>query len=215
MRKSKKFTSSPSMPKIGSRTSSTAFLGAIASIAVSMPVCAHPGHAAYGGLVAGFVHPLSGIDHLLAMFIVGVWAAQLGGRAVWAIPLAFVSTMALGAAGAMTGSLGIAPSAIESGIAASLLVLGLLAFRAQRLPVPAALALVSAFAAFHGAAHGNELPASADPLRYAFGFLASTLALQGLGLAFGAAMRHRAPLLGRIGGAATVFAGALALIGSV
>lgn len=177
---------------------------------------AHPGHAmAYSGLLAGFMHPFSGVDHLLAMFAVGVWAAQLGGRARWAVPLAFVAAMALGAALAMTDAIHVNANAIESGIAASLLVLGLLVFRAQRLPISAALGLVGTFALFHGAAHGSELPAFADPTRYAFGFLAATALLHGLGLGFGAIALHRAPLLGRLGGAAAAMAGAALLAGTV
>jgi len=177
---------------------------------------AHPGHAmAYSGLFAGFMHPFSGVDHLLAMFAVGVWAAQLGGRARWAVPLAFVAAMALGAVLAMTDAIHVDANAIESGIAASLLVLGLLVFRAQRLPISAALALVGTFALFHGAAHGSELPAFADPTRYAFGFLAATALLHALGLGFGAIALHRAPLLGRLGGAVAAVAGAVLLAGAV
>ena len=172
---------------------------------------AHPGHSAYGGLLAGFLHPLSGTDHLLAMIAVGIWAAQLGGRAIWAAPLAFVSVMALAAALAMTGVVGIGANATQSGIAASLLVLGLLMFRMQRLSIYAALALVSVFAWFHGAAHGSELPAFADPASYAFGFLAATALLHGIGLGFGTVALRRAPMLGRIGGAVTAVAGAILL----
>ncbi|WP_422662598.1 HupE/UreJ family protein [Rudaea sp.] len=122
---------------------------------------AHPGHSAYSGLLAGFAHPLSGTDHLLAMFAVGIWAAQLGGRALWAVPLAFVSVMTIGAAAAMTAHAGIGAGAIESGVAASLLALGLLVFRAQRLPLAAAVALVGLFAWFHGAAHARKCRSAA------------------------------------------------------
>ena len=185
-------------------------------IGSAVNVYAHPGHAmAYGGLFAGFVHPFSGVDHLLAMFAVGVWATQLGGRARWAVPLAFIAAMALGAALAMTGAIHVDANASASGIAASLLVLGLLVFRAQRLPISAALALVGTFALFHGAAHGGELPAFADPARYAFGFLAATALLHALGLGFGAIALRRAPLLGRLGGAAAAMAGAVLLAGAV
>ncbi len=177
---------------------------------------AHPGHTlAYDGLLAGFAHPFSGVDHLLAMFAVGLWAAQLGGRARWAVPFAFVAAMAFGAALTMTGAVRIEVGAIESGIAASLLVLGLLTARAQRLPISAALALVGAFALLHGAAHGSELPAFAEPTRYAFGFLAATALLHALGLGFGAITLRQAPLLGRLGGAATAVAGAVLLSGAV
>ena len=193
---------------------STVWILFVALAGLSVNAYAHPGHAAQGGFLAGFAHPFSGADHLLAMFAVGVWAAQLGGRAQWAVPFAFVSMMAAGAALALAGP-SILPGAVESGIAASLLVLGLLVWRAQRLPVAAALALVAVFALFHGAAHANELPASADPLRYAAGFLAATALLHGLGLAFGAAAQRRAPLLGRFGGAATAMVGIILLAGTM
>jgi len=215
MKKSTEQLSSSSMTKIRNGISPIALLGAAALAAVSMPAFAHPGHSTYGGLLAGFVHPLSGFDHLLAMIAVGVWAAQLGGRAMWAVPLAFVSMMALGAVLAMTGVIGMAPSAIEPGIAASLLGLGLLVVRAQRLPMGMAAMLVGVFALFHGVAHAAELPGFANPMRYAFGFLAATILLHGIGLGFGATASARAPLLSRLGGAATAVAGAIALVGSV
>lgn len=191
------------------------YLLATALVGLAANAYAHPGHTAYGGLFAGFAHPLSGVDHLLAMIAVGVWAAQLGGRALWAVPLAFVSVMALGAAAAMTAHAGIAVGAIESGVAASLLALGLLVFRAQRLPLAAAVALVGVFAWFHGAAHGGELPETADPLRYAIGFLAATALLHGAGIIFGTLAQRHAPRLGRAGGAATAIVGMAALIGAI
>lgn len=193
----------------------TSCILAAALAGLTANVYAHPGHGLSGGLLAGFVHPLSGADHLLAMVAVGIWAAQLGGRALWAVPLAFVSVMGLGAAAAMTGHAGIAAGAIESGVAASLLALGLLVSRAQRLPLPAAVALVGAFAWFHGAAHGGELPQAADPLRYAIGFLTATALLHGAGIAFGAWAQRHEPLLGRAGGAMTAIVGGSLLIVSI
>ncbi|MFT3790584.1 MAG: HupE/UreJ family protein [Rudaea sp.] len=215
MRKSKPSMPPSSTAKIKKRPRLAALLAALALAAVSVPAFAHPGHAAHGGLLAGFAHPLLGADHLLAMFAVGVWAAQLGGRALWAVPPAFVSVMALGAAAAISGHAGFASTTIESGIAASLLALGLLVLCAQRLPLAAAIALVGAFAWFHGAAHGGELPDTADPLRYAIGFLAATALLHGAGIVFGTLAQRHAPRLGRAGGAATAIAGVAVLTGAI
>jgi urease accessory protein len=153
-------------------------------IALTLGLClassaalAHPGHAG-GGLLAGFMHPFTGIDHLLAMFAVGLWAGQTGGAARWQLPAAFLAAMAAGWCAAWMGWR--APG-IDSGIAASLLALGVaLALRA-RLPRPLQLAATAAFAVLHGLAHGVELPgAVAAP-----GFLAATAALllAGLGAA--------------------------------
>ena len=170
-------------------------------------VGAHPGHA--GGFDAGLAHPLIGVDHLIAMIAVGVWAAQLGGRAIWAVPLAFVTAMAAGATLALDA---VAPPAIEQGIAASLLVLGLLIASAQRLPAGVAMALTAAFGLFHGAAHGSELPALADPARYAAGFLAATAALHAGGVLLGVASRRQVALV-RAAGVLRAAAGATLLVG--
>ena len=139
---------------------------------------AHPGHAAVD-FAGGFAHPLLGPDHLLAMLAVGLWAAQLGGRARWFVPAAFVSVMTLGAALGMTGA---HLPLVEQGIIASVLVLGVLIAAAARLPLAASVALVGVFALFHGFAHGAEMPASANGL----GFVLATAALHAVGLALGA-----------------------------
>jgi len=150
---------------------------------------AHPGHEG-DGLVwdfsGGFAHPLSGWDHLLAMIAVGLWAAQLGGRARWLVPSAFVGVMALGAA---VGHAGLMLPGVEQGIAASVLVLGLLIATAVRLPVAAGMTLVGIFAVFHGIAHGAEMPATAGGLSYGAGFVVATALLHavGVGLGMGAA----------------------------
>ncbi|TLY53400.1 MAG: HupE/UreJ family protein [Gammaproteobacteria bacterium] len=187
-------------------------LFAISTVAISCvatTTLAHPGHAdPPGGFGAGFAHPLSGLDHLLAMVVIGIWAAQLGGRAVWAVPLSFLCVMALGATFALNG---VAPFEIEAGIAASLLALGLLVISARRLPVASAATLTGLFALFHGAAHGSELPGLADPFGYTGGFLAATAMLHVFGVAIGVLMQRRAPALARITGAATAVAGAIFL----
>ncbi len=147
------------------------------------PAFAHPGHdLANSGFVDGILHPLLGVDHLLAMLVVGIWAAQIGGRArVW-VPLSFLSVMAFGACCAFNGY---TPPRIEAGIAASLMVLGLFCASAWRMRLTGAMGVTSAFAFYHGAAHGSELPLLAQPLAFASGFLVSTTILHVTGLIIG------------------------------
>lgn len=191
------------MPRTTARF--TATLAAIVLSAVAAPVCAHPGHDLPGaGFIAGFVHPWLGFDHLLAMIAVGIWAAQLGGRARLLVPAAFVSVMGLGAAGALAGFV---PPHIEAGIAASLFVLGLFVAAAGRLPVAAAMVLSASFAFCHGAAHGSELPAFADPLRFGTGFVLATALLHGAGLGIGYAAQRRGQWLARAAGMLTMAGG--------
>jgi urease accessory protein len=139
-----------------------------------------PGHA--HGFSGGLVHPLSGLDHILAMIAVGLWAAQRGGRAIWAIPLAFVSVMALGGLLGMTG--GLFPFA-EVGIVASVLILGLLIAARIRLPLSESVLIVGLFALFHGYAHGMEMPAMVTGLDFGIGFLLATAALHLCGVSLG------------------------------
>lgn len=145
---------------------------------------AHPGHGD-SGVVQGFSHPLLGLDHLVAMVAVGLWAAMLGGRARWIVPSVFVTMMGAGAAAGMSGV--IVPG-VEQGIAASILILGLLIATSVRVPVTAAAAVVGAFAVFHGLAHGTEVPANASGLSFATGFIFATILLHGVGLALGYTM---------------------------
>jgi len=143
---------------------------------------AHAGHGETSGLMHGFTHPMTGIDHALAMLAVGVLAAQLGGRALWQVPLGFIGTMAV------AGALGMAGDQLafsEAGIALSVMVLGLaVAFRLS-LPELAAIALVGFFAVFHGYAHGAEMPAGLSGTSYAMGFLCATAMLHAMGVAVG------------------------------
>jgi urease accessory protein len=150
---------------------------------------AHPGHGAATGMASGFVHPLTGLDHLCAMVAVGLWAAQCGGRALWAVPLAFVSVMTLGAIAGMSGHT--LPFA-EQGIAASVLILGILIAAAMRLPLAASIILVGAFALFHGYAHGAEMPATASGFAYGAGFVAATAGLHLFGIGLGLTARKLA-----------------------
>jgi urease accessory protein len=167
---------------------------------VAAPAFAHPGHELHAaGFVEGLLHPLLGLDHLQAMLIVGVWAAQLGGAArVW-VPASFLLLMAAGAALSISGF--VLPQ-IEAGIAASLLVLGMAATLVLRVPLLPAMLLVGVFAVFHGAAHGLELPTLAQPVSFACGFLMVTAGLHAVGM-----MLPKLPLIARTSGALTIAAG--------
>jgi urease accessory protein len=166
---------------------------------------------AYGaGFAAGVAHPFIGLDHLAAMLAVGLWAAQLGGVALWRVPAAFVVMMA---AGAGLAFIGVAFPSVETGIASSLLVLGLLVGFAAHLPTAAGMLLTGVFALFHGYAHGAELPQAATPLGYALGFLLASVTLHGLGLFAGRMLHGRAAWLLRAAGA-VIAAGGLALLAS-
>lgn len=144
---------------------------------------AHTGGAVVGGFMSGFMHPLSGIDHLLAMVAVGIWGATLGRPLLIALPIVFPMLMVVG------GVLGISDVPlpyVEPGIAMSVVVLGLAIAAAWRAPVAVAVAIVAVFGVFHGFAHGQELPESAAPAAYAAGFVLSTGLLHLAGIAIGA-----------------------------
>jgi urease accessory protein len=163
----------------------------------------HPGHEVVvgsGGFAVGFLHPLSGLDHLLAMVAVGLWAGQLGGRAVWIVPLSFVGAMLLG--GVLGFSVG-APFWVESGIALSVFFLGLAVALAWKLPVFVPAGLVALFALAHGMAHGAEMPAGSSPEAYAAGFALATAGLHAAGLGLGLLLSRipRRPVLRSLGGA--------------
>jgi urease accessory protein len=154
----------------------TAFL-ALAPAAAS----AHPGHDA-AGLVQGFMHPLGGFDHIIAMVAVGLMAARLGGRALWLVPASFVAAMTVAG---FAASIGVALPYVETGIAVSVIVLGVVAVFGVAMPIAAAMGLVAFFAVFHGYAHGLEMPETASGLAYGAGFVAATALLHGIGIAFG------------------------------
>ena len=173
-------------------------------------VGAHPGAHFHVDMADGFAHPLGGLDHLLAMLGVGLLAWRLGGRAIWAVPTAFVALMAVGG---LAGFAGFELPFFETGIALSLVAFGAAIALRQKLPTAAAAALVGFFAMFHGFAHGAELPAAAGAAGYAAGFLAASAMLHvaGIGLAaFAASLR---PTAVRFGGAAMAVAGVALLIG--
>ena len=134
----------------------------------------------------GLVHPASGLDHVLAMLAVGLWAAQTGGRSVMVVPLTFVGVMALGGALPL---LGIGQPFVEQGIVLSVLLLGVLIAAAVRLPLWLGSGLVGLFALWHGHTHGAEMPVLASGIEYALGFLLATALLHTIGIAFGLGMQ--------------------------
>ena len=147
------------------------------------------------GLIAGFAHPILGFDHFLAMVAVGLLSAQLGGRAVWTVPAAFVVCLGFGGA---VGLAGLPLPQAEGVIALSVLGLGAAIALAVSLPVPAAMAVVGLFAVFHGHAHGAEIPGLADPVAYTGGFMLASalLHLAGVGLGLLAARPQTRALIG-------------------
>jgi urease accessory protein len=161
------------------------------------------------GFVTGFEHPVSGLDHVVAMIAVGLWGAQLGAPAVWLLPVTFPMVMAFGG---MLGLMGIALPGIEVGIAISAIALGFAVWREARPQLWIAALVVGVFAIFHGNAHGTELPPGADGLLYSIGFVIATGTLHATGIGLGVAHRWpagRAAL--RTAGAGVALVGALFL----
>lgn len=159
-------------------------LGLIAfiSVAVAEPAAAHTGHGLASGFAGGFLHPLFGLDHVLAMVAVGLWGAFLGAPAIFILPVVFPLVMAFGG---VLGILGIPLPGVEPGIAISAVVLGLMVALAAKPHLAVAAVLVGLFAMFHGYAHGTELPAGADAIAYSLGFVIATGLLHLAGVAFG------------------------------
>ncbi|MCC6232981.1 MAG: HupE/UreJ family protein [Verrucomicrobiales bacterium] len=151
---------------------------------IPVSVQAHPGHGVTG-MEQGLAHPFSGLDHLLAMLAIGLWAAQLGGARRWAVPALFVGVMTL--AGGM-GLSGVALPGVEHGIAASVMILGLVIAFAVRPPMALTLGMVASFAVFHGFAHGAEMAAGSSAVAYSAGFVASTALLHACGFGLGLAL---------------------------
>ena len=204
-----------------------AILVLAALTATALPALAHTGAGATSGFAAGLSHPISGLDHVLAIVSVGILAGFLGGRALWLVPLAFLGTMAGGAILAMAG-LGL--PLVEAMVELSVVVLGAaVALRSPRrslrrsqgrsLPVAGAMALVAAFAAFHGHAHGAELPATGSALGYGPGFLLATALLLATGVLAGMLASRDGSALARLalrgGGAAASLAGVAILAGAL
>lgn len=143
---------------------------------------AHDETGLAGGFISGVKHPILGLDHLLAMFAVGLWGAFLGRPLILALPVIFPGLMVLGG---LLGIAGLPIPPVEIGIALSVVLLGGAIAAAYRAPIWLACAVVALFGLFHGYAHGQELPTAADPIAYGLGFVLSTGALHGAGIGVG------------------------------
>lgn len=154
---------------------------------------AHTGQDAASGLSHGIMHPLGGLDHILAMVLVGILAFQIGGRAIWLLPLSFLAAMA---GAGLLGMAGISVPFVEQGIMLSIVVLGAVVAFGFTVPVSLAATLVGLFAVFHGYAHGAEMPETASGLAYGAGFLAATALLHAIGIGIGALFAHLAKARG-------------------
>ena len=152
------------------------------ALELSQALEAHTKKDEASGFLSGLRHPISGLDHVLAMIAVGLWGAQLGAPAIWVLPIAFPMVMALGG---MMGLLGIPLPGTEYGIAASMILLGAVVLLELKPPLWIAALLVSFFAIFHGHAHGTELPPGQDGLLYSMGFVCATGCLHGIGVSIG------------------------------
>ncbi|HXV23232.1 MAG TPA: HupE/UreJ family protein [Alphaproteobacteria bacterium] len=177
---------------------------------------AHTGIGESSGLMHGLMHPLWGLDHQLAMILVGIFAYQLGGRALWLVPLTFVTVMALGG---LLGVNGMALPFVEIGIALSVVILGAIVAFGIKAPVAAAMALVGLFAIFHGHAHGTEMPLDASGAAYGLGFMLATALLHAAGIVIGLLIGMAAKPLGQnvyraVGGLASL-AGVALLLGAL
>jgi len=170
------------------------------------PALAHSAEGVAGGFVSGFLHPIAGLDHVIAMVAVGLWGAFLGRPAIWVLPVVFPLVMAFGGA---LGVLGVPLPAVEIGIAVSAIVLGAMVALAARPPLAVAAVIVGTFAIFHGHAHGTELPQAASPIAYSLGFVMATGLLHASGIAL-SLITHWPP--GRH--VVRVCGGAIALVGA-
>lgn len=185
------------------------WLVAFALLSIGGVAHAHTNGLPHMDFAVGLSHPFSGLDHILAMVAVGLWAAQLGGRALWLVPLTFVLTMAAGGA---LGFMGMPLPHVELGIAGSVLVLGGLVACSSRLPLAASMGLVGVFAIFHGYAHGAEMAAEASAVWYSLGFMLATAILHSIGIGAGLAAGCGVPArLVRFSGAAIAASGLVML----
>ena len=182
---------------------------ALAFTLVSTAAFAHTGHGDASGILHGFMHPIGGLDHVLAMVAVGVFAFVLGGRALYLVPLSFVGMMAVGF---LLGVGGLELPFVELGIALSSVVIGGAAALGRPMPAAGAMALAGVFAVFHGHAHGAEMPSDASGLDFALGFIAATALLHTTGIAASVTV---AGLVGKYGRAAAQVAGGIFALGGI
>jgi urease accessory protein len=179
----------------------------------AVPVYAHEQTGQAAGFLTGLKHPVSGLDHVLAMISVGLWGAQLGAPAVWVLPVTFPMVMAFGG---FLGLLGVPLPGTEVGIALSAILLGLMVALEARPPLWVAAALVGFFGVFHGYAHGTELPPGENALLYSVGFVIATGCLHGVGIGIGVVHRWKAGRIAlRVAGAIVALAGVYFLWGAV
>ncbi len=182
-------------------------------ITLSSAALAHEGSGIAGGFASGFMHPILGWDHVAAMVAVGLWGAFLGSPAIWILPVVFPLVMAFGGA---LGVMGVPMPAVETGIAASAVVLGVMVLFAVRPPIWVAAVIVGAFAVFHGHAHGTELPGAANAVAYSVGFVIGTGLLHLCGIAFGLLVKWPAgKAMVRAGGGLIALAGVGFLTGTL
>jgi urease accessory protein len=153
-----------------------------ATVLIASATQAHTGVGDTNGFTHGFEHPVSGVDHVLVMVAVGLYAAHLGGRALWLVPLSFVSMMVVGGA---FGTAGIGFPIVEIGIGLSVVILGVAVASGFHMPTAAAMTMVGIFAIFHGHAHGTGMPESASGFEYGVGFVLATAMLHAFGIGIG------------------------------
>jgi len=177
----------------GGASAGAAAVAAIAALLWPLAARAHETHGGASGFAGGFLHPVSGLDHVVAMVAVGLWGAQLGPPLLWLLPVAFPMMMAVGG---FLGLIGVPLPLVEVAIAASAIVLGTLVAARARPPVVVCVLVVAAFALFHGHAHGAELPPNSDALTYSLGFVVATGLLHGVGILLGA--MHQWPAGARV-----------------
>jgi len=181
------------------------------TLVLASPAMAHTEDGLTGGFISGVLHPISGLDHVVAMVAVGLWGAFLGAPAIWLLPIVFPIVMAFGG---VLGIIGVPVPSVEIGIALSAVVLGLCVAFALKPSLWIAAIIVGAFAIFHGHAHGAELPAAADAYTYAAGFVIATGLLHVAGIAFGLLTRwDLGKIAVRTGGGVIALAGVAFLLG--
>ena len=188
------------------RSQAFSIAAALVVMSCPFPAWAHIESGEAGGFPSGLSHPVSGLDHVLAMIAVGLWGAQLGLPAVWLLPVAFPMMMAFGG---MLGLMGIPLPGVEVGIAISAVVLGALILSESKMPLLGALLVVAFFAVFHGHAHGTELQPGQNAMLYSLGFVISTGMLHGIGIAIGLIHRWNFGRMALRGAGALVMGGGL------
>jgi len=189
-------------------------LGLVLLISTTHGAFAHGQHGEAAGFLSGVHHPLSGLDHMVAMIAVGLWGSLLGGAARWLLPACFLAAMGVG--GALGVAAGVPLTGVEGAVALSGVVLGAAILFQRHARLPAAAALVSLFAVFHGYAHGAEAPLGQSLALYGLGFVLCTGALHGLGLLLGSARRWSwGCAAARAGGLAIALTGGVFLVAAM